>query len=88
MVFRYILISTKNSFEHEVANKLLKLDEVVDVEPLLIEETAMVDSFFEDYDLIAKIKAVDIINLNQIVDNKIKTIFGIEKIKVVTKPKL
>jgi DNA-binding Lrp family transcriptional regulator len=88
MVFGYILISTKNSYEHVVINKLSNVDEVVDVEPLLVEETAMADSFFEDYDLIAKIKAVDISNMKKIVDEKIHTIFGIEKIKVVTKPKL
>jgi len=88
MVFGYILISTKNSYEHVVINKLSNVDEVVDVEPLLVEETAMADSFFEDYDLIAKIKAVDINNMKKIVDEKIHTIFGIEKIKVVTKPKL
>jgi hypothetical protein len=56
MVFGYVLISSKNTYEHDVADKLSMLDEVIDVEPLLVEETALADPFFEDYDLIAKIK--------------------------------
>ena len=32
MVFGYVMISTKNSYEHEVANKLSLIEEAVDVE--------------------------------------------------------
>ena len=53
MVFGYVLIGTKNSYEHEVADKLSRLDEVVDVEPLVVEETALADPFFEEYELAA-----------------------------------
>ena len=87
MVYGYVLISTKNSYEHEVADKLSRLDEVVDVEPLLVEESALADPFFEDYDLIAKIKADDSKVLKKIVDDKIHTIYGVEKTKVASKPK-
>jgi DNA-binding Lrp family transcriptional regulator len=88
MVSGYVLISTKNSYEHEVADKLSRLDEVVDVEPLLVEETALADPFFEDYELIAKIKAKNSADLKKIVDDKIHTIYGVEKTKVASKPKL
>ena len=88
MVFGYVLISTKNSYEHEVADKLSMLDEVVDVEPLLVEETALADPFFEDYDLIAKIKANTSKDLKKIVGDKIHPIYGVEKTKVATKPML
>ena len=88
MVSGYVLISTKNSYEHEVADKLSRLDEVVDVEPLLVEETALADPFFEDYELIAKIKAKNFKDLKKIVDDKIHTIYGVEKTKVASKPKL
>ena len=87
MVFGYVLISTKNSYEHEVAGKISRLDEVVDVEPLLIEETALADPFFEDYALIAKIKADNSKILKKIVDDKIHTIYGVEKTKVASRPK-
>ena len=88
MVFGYVLISTKNSYEHEVADKLSMLDEVVDVEPLLVEETALADPFFEEYELIAKIKAKNFKDLKKIVDDKIHTIYGVEKTKVASRPKL
>ena len=88
MVFGYILISTKNTYEHKVAEELSRLDEVIDVEPLLVEETAMADPFFEEYDLIAKVKADNSRNLKEILDDKIHTIYGVEKTKVATKPML
>jgi len=85
MASGYVLISTKNSYEHEIAKKLLLIEEIVDVEPLLIEETALADPFFEDYNLIAKIKADDSENLRKIVDQKIHSFNGILKTKFVTK---
>ena len=87
MVFGYVLISAKNTYEHDVADKLSMLDEVIDVEPLLVEETALADPFFEDYDLIAKIKAKNSKDLKKIVDDKIHTIYGVEKTKVASRPK-
>ena len=87
MVFGYVLISTKNSYEHEVADKLSRLDEVVDVEPLLVEETALADPFFEEYELIAKIKAKNTKDLKKIVEDRIHTIYGVEKTKVAVRPK-
>jgi len=88
MVSGYVLISTKNSYEHEVADKLSRIDEVIDVEPLIIEETAMADPFFEDYDLIVKIKTSDSKNLKKFVEDKIHNIYGVEKTKIASKSKL
>jgi len=88
MVFGYVLISAKNSYEHEVADKLSRLDEIIEVEPLLVEETAMADPFFEDFDLIAKIKSNNLKSLKKIVDDKIHTIDGVDKTRIVLKPKL
>ena len=87
MVYGFVLVSTKNSYEHEVADKISMLDEVVDVEPILIEETALADPFFEDYELIAKIKVNNSKNLIKIIDEKIHTIYGVEKTKVASRAK-
>ena len=87
MVFVYVLIGTKNSYEHEVADKLSMLDEVMDVEPLNVQETALADPFFEDYDLIAKIKAKNSEGLKKIVDDKIHLIYGVEKTKITLRPR-
>jgi len=88
MVSGYVLINTKNSYEHEVADKLSRIDELIDVEPLAIEETAMADPFFEDYSIIAKFKVNDSKNLKEIIDEKIHNIDGVEKTKFVTKSKI
>jgi DNA-binding Lrp family transcriptional regulator len=88
MVFGYVLVSSKNSYEHEVADKLSMLDEVVEVQPLLVEDTALADPFFEEFELIAKIKAKNSKDLKKFVEDKIHTIYGVEKTKVVTRPKL
>lgn len=88
MMFGYVFISTKNLYEREVADKLSRLDEVVDVEPLLVAETAMADPFFEDFDLIAKIRAYSLKSFKEVVDDKIHTIHGVDKTRIVLKPKL
>jgi DNA-binding Lrp family transcriptional regulator len=84
-MYGYILISTKSLYEHEVSKELSKFDEIVDIEPLLVEETALADPFFEEYDLIAKIKADDFNVFKKFVDEKIHTIYGVEKIKFISR---
>ena len=88
MVFVYVLIGTKNSYDHEVADKLSRLNEVVDVEPLLVEETALSDPFFDDYDLIAKIKVENSNDTKKIVDDTINSIYGVEKTKIASRSKI
>ena len=87
MVFGYVLVSLKNSYEHEIADKLSMLDEVVEVQPLIVEDTALADPFFEEFELIVKIKAKNSKDLKKFED-KIYNINGVEKTKVITKPRL
>ena len=87
MVSSYVLIGTENTYEHEVARKLSDIDEVVDVEYLLVEETALADPFFEDYDLIIKMKAPTQTQIKSIINDKIHIMLGVNKIKIVSTPK-
>ena len=87
MVFGYVLVSLKNSYEHEIADKLSMLDEVVEVQPLIVEDTALADPFFEEFELIVKIKTKNSKDLKKFED-KIHNINGVEKTKVITKPRL
>lgn len=87
MVSYYILISTKNSYEHDVAEKLSKIDEVVDVEPLLVGETSVAEPFFDDYELIAKVKVNHTKDIKKIVDAEVHPIFGVEKTKIMIRQK-
>jgi hypothetical protein len=79
----YVLIGTKNTFEHDVAKRLNMMDEVVDVEPLITEESAIADPFYEDYTLIAKINVDNALeNIGVFVDDKIHTVKGVTKTKI------
>ena len=88
MVFGYVLIKTKKSYEHVVAEKLSRIDEIVDVEPLLVEETAMAEPFFDEYEIIAKAEADNSNVLKNIVNDKIHTILGVEKTKIMLRQKV
>ena len=80
----YVLISTKNSYEHDVAKRLSLIDEVIEVHPLISEESTVADPFFEEYSLIAKINLNGKSkNIGMFVDKKIHTVKGITKTKIV-----
>ena len=72
MAIGYILIGAKNSFEHKVANKISMLDEVIDVEPLIVEEIALAEPFFENYDLIVKVKLNFAKDFNNFINQKLR----------------
>jgi hypothetical protein len=86
MVVKYVLVRTKNSYEHKIADTLKRVEDVVDVEPLAVEGTMLVDPFFEEYDLIVKLKAQHSTEIQEIITNKIRSIYGVEKIKIVSRP--
>jgi DNA-binding Lrp family transcriptional regulator len=73
MAIGFVLIQTAPAHEHEVYNKLLKVPEIIELEPL-----------FEEYDLIAKIKSDDFEKLADIVGDKIRSIKGVIDTKTLT----
>ena len=77
MVLGFVLMHISPLHEYEVFNKLLKLQEVIEVHPL-----------FGDYDLIAKIEAKDYESIGEIIIHKIKIIDGITDTKTLTGIKL
>ena len=66
MVLGFVLMHVSPLHEYEVFNKLSKLPEVIELNPL-----------FGEYDLIAKIEAEDYESIGEIILQKIKTIEGI-----------
>ena len=88
MISGYVLLDIKNSYEHKVAEKLSMIDEITDIEPLIVEETALADPFFEEYNLMIKIKANDRITLKRIVEKNIHSIEGVEKTRIVSRTKV
>ena len=73
MVIGFVLMHVSPLHETEVFNKLSKLQEVIEVHPLLGE-----------YDFIAKIEAEDYESIGQIIINKIRTIYGVIDTKTLT----
>ena len=73
MAISFVLISAAPAKEHDVYNKLSKLPEIIELQPL-----------FGEYDLIAKIQAENFENIGNIVLNKIRTINGIIDTKTLT----
>ncbi len=73
MVVGFVLISAAPAHEHEVYNKLSKVQEIIELHPL-----------FGEYDIIAKIEADDFEKLGQIIVNKIRSIKGVIDTKTLT----
>ena len=73
MSIGFILIKAAPALEHDVYNKLSKVSQIIELEPL-----------FGEYDLIAKIEAEDFEKLGKIVIDKIRSIKGVIDTKKLT----
>ena len=73
MAVGFVLISTAPAKEHDVYSELSKVKEIVELHPL-----------FGEYDLIAKIEAVDFNQLGQVVVDKVRSIPGVIDTKTLT----
>ena len=73
MAIGFVLINVAPAHEHEVYNKLSKIQQIVELHPL-----------FGEYDLIAKIDANDFEELGTIIVNKIRSITGVLDTKTLT----
>lgn len=73
MAIGFVLIKAAPAHEHEVYNKLSKIQEIIELHPL-----------FGEYDLIAKIEGEDFEKLGDIVINKIRAIEGVIDTKTLT----
>lgn len=74
MAVGFVLIGTEPKKEREVYDKLLKIEEVVELYPL-----------FGEYDLIAKVEAEDYNTIGEVVVAKIRSIEGVRTTKTLTK---
>ena len=73
MSIGFILIKAAPALEHEVYNKLLKVQQIIELQPL-----------FGEYDIIVKIEAEDFNKLGEIVIDKIRPIKGVLDTKTLT----
>ncbi|MCY0852230.1 MAG: Lrp/AsnC ligand binding domain-containing protein [Thermoplasma acidophilum] len=77
MSIAFVLISTVPGKEHEVYNKVLKINGVVEAHPL-----------FGEYDIIVKLDMKDFTEIGEVVIEKIRTIDGVIDTNTLTGIKL
>lgn len=85
MVYRFILIDTIDVNERDVEHALKKHPNVTEINPTIVEETAMADPLFENYNLNIKIEADTDEDIDNIIKSDIQELPGIKNIKVYTK---
>ena len=73
MSIGFVLIKAAPALEHEVYNKISKVPQIIELEPL-----------FGEYDLIAKIEAKNFEKLGEIVIDKIRSVKGVIDTKTLT----
>jgi DNA-binding Lrp family transcriptional regulator len=76
MAIGFILIKAASAHEYDVYNKHSKVSEIVELHPL-----------FEEYDLIAKVRADDFDKLGNIVVSKIRSIERVTDTKTLMETK-
>ena len=74
MAVGFVLIGVEPKQEREVYDRLLKIEEIVELYPL-----------FGEYDLIAKVEAKDYNTIGEIVVAKIRSVAGVRTTKTLTK---
>ena len=74
MAVGFVLISVEPSMERDVYQRLLKIEEVVELYPL-----------FGEYDLIAKVEAETYDKIGEIVVSKVRAIEGIKATKTLAR---
>ena len=74
MAVGFVLISVEPKHERDVYDRLLKIEDIVELYPL-----------FGEYDLIAKVDAKDYDTIGEVVVAKIRSVEGVKTTKTLTK---
>ena len=74
MAVGFVLIGVEPKRDREVYDKLLKIEEIVEIYPL-----------FGEYDLIAKVEAKDYESIGAVVVEKVRSVGGVRTTKTLTK---
>jgi len=85
MVYRYVLLDTIDVNEREIEHTLKKNPKITEINPTIVEETAMADPMFENYNLAIKIEGDSIEDIENIIKSEIQNIPGINHIKTYSK---
>ena len=85
MVYRYVLLDTEELNEREITHALKKNPMVTEINPTIVEETAMADPLFENYNLTIKVEGDSLEEIENVINSDIQNLTGIKNIKMYTK---
>jgi len=83
-----VLIDTIDVNERDVEHELKKHPNISEVEHAAVEDTAMADPLFENYNIILKIEADSIKQIEDIVDSDIRSLPAVNNVQLFSKPKM
>lgn len=87
MIYKYVLIDTIDVNERDVEYELKKHPNISHVHHAAVEDTAMADPLFENYNIILKVKADSLTEIEDIVDSEIRSLPAVKHVQLFSKPK-
>jgi DNA-binding Lrp family transcriptional regulator len=82
------LINTIDVLERDIEHKLKNHENIEEIDTTVVEQTAMADPLFENFNMIAKIVASSEEEINQIIKSDIQSLEGVKEVKLTSRPKM
>lgn len=74
--------------ERDIEHKLKKHENIEEIDTTVVEQTAMADPLFENYNMIVKIAASSEEEIDRIIKSDIKSLDGVKEVKLTSRPKI
>ncbi|MEF8848813.1 MAG: hypothetical protein V5A68_06735, partial [Candidatus Thermoplasmatota archaeon] len=88
MVVGFALINVDRPVTREMENEISEIEDVIENYPLLVDDTAEAEPFFENFEIIAKIEGDSVKNIRKVLDERINTLEGVKSSKLITRRNL
>jgi len=74
--------------ERDIEHELKKHENIEEIDTTVVEQTAMADPLFENYNMIVKIAASSEEEIDRIIKSDIKSLDGVKEVKLTSRPKI
>jgi len=74
--------------ERDIEHELKKHENIEEIDTTVVEQTAMADPLFENYNMIVKIAASSEEKIDRIIKSDIKSLDGVKEVKLTSRPKI
>lgn len=74
--------------ERDIEHELKKHENIEEIDTTVVEQTAMADPLFENYNMIVKIAASSEKEIDRIIKSDIKSLDGVKEVKLTSRPKI